>query len=616
MKLKSVFFVIILFLTNSLFARELIVFGNLVGAGAYLDSEDGNVYPLKHNELQRELIELSGKKVRMLCVMEEDSCTPVRYEVAPFLKDTNLAKWTIKKIPRYVYGSRVAFNPTVTPDGNTLFWTVLVEDSFGNSTQKIWYSELDKNGFWKKGVQMDAPLNNKAPSAVIAALPGGNELFVFGSYGDQDSYIEMKKKLEAERAEIMKSARTMKEFEERYAVVKEQYKKDMEKIQNKVPLYKSSKQGKGWSVPEAINFPDFYNLYRSEENTNLQIFGGSALSSSGKTLIYSSKHKDSVGKLDLYVSTINEDGVFPLGKNLGKVINTEYEEMAPFLATDDRTLYFSSNGHSGLSVYYTQRIGEGWENWSKPEEISKNLQGVNFFSIPASGNWAYISKGGHLMMTYLPQEVKPNPVILVKGIVKDEKGNPLAANIEYESLETKENKGTTISDPNTGKFSIVLPFGENYGFFAKKEGYLSVNRNKDLREADKNYNEVEVELILPKMEKGNEIIINNLFFESNRSEIKKESEPELDRLGEVMKKNMNMEVVIEGHTDNVGQNNDNKVLSLARATAVAQYLITRHGIASNRLQVEGKGEAYPIDFSNTVEGRARNRRVVFKIVKQ
>ena len=129
----------------------------------------------------------------------------------------------------------------------------------------------------------------------------------------------------------------------------------MEKLQNKVPLYKSSKQGHGWSTPERIHFPDFYNLYRSEDNVNLQIFGGSTLSSSGKTLIYSAKHKDSVGRLDLYVSNAT-DGVFPIGENLGKVTNTEYEEMAPFLASDDRTLYFSSNGHNGLSIYYTQRI--------------------------------------------------------------------------------------------------------------------------------------------------------------------------------------------------------------------------------------------------------------------
>ncbi len=122
-------------------------------------------------------------------------------------------------------------------------------------------------------------------------------------------------------------------------------------------------------------------------------------------------------------------------------------------------------------------------------------------------------------------------------------------------------------------------------------------------------------MILPKIEKGGEITINNLFFESNRSEIKKESEPELDRLGEIMKANKNLEVAIEGHTDNVGKNADNIALSLARATAVADYITKKFGIEPNRLRVEGKGEEAPVVENSTAESRAKNRRVVFRILK-
>ena len=606
-------YILLVFLSTSLIAKETVIVGNVIGAGAYIETDD-NTYPFKPTDLQKELSELTGKKIRMLCVFEEDSCVPQRYEIAPFANEKNLAKWTIKKIPKYVYRGLTAFNPSVTPDGNILFWTVLVKEQSGNSTQKIWFSEMDSHGFWKKGIQMDPPLNNKAPAAIISALPGGNELFVFGSHADQETYEELKKQMDLEKAEIVKTSKNVKEVEGRYAAVRERYRREMEKLQNKVPLYKSFKQGNGWSVPERIHFPDFYNLYRSEENANLQIFGGSTLSSSGKTLIYSAKHKDSLGRLDLYVSNAT-DGVFPVGTNLGKVINTEYEEMAPFLASDDRTLYFSSNGHNGLSIYYTHRIGDSWTDWAEPQETSKNLKGVNFFSIPAAGNWAYASKEGHLLMTYLPTEAKPNPVIIVKGTIVTDKGLPIGAEVFYESLTTKENKGSTISDPNTGKFSIVLPYGDNYGFHAKKEGYLPIHKNKDLRDAEKLYQEVDVDMILPKIEKGGEITINNLFFESNRSEIKKESEPELDRLGEIMKANKNLEVAIEGHTDNVGKNADNIALSLARATAVADYITKKFGIEPNRLRVEGKGEEAPVVENSTAESRAKNRRVVFRILK-
>lgn len=551
----------------------------------------------------------------MLCRIEgTNNCEPIRYEIAPFYTDKDLTKWTMKPIPKYVYHSMTSFNPTVTPDGNVLFWTVLVENG-NNNTQKIWYSTLDENGFWKKGQQMAAPLNNQAPSAVIAAMPGGNELFVFGTYGDQETYNQMRKELENKKMELLKASKNPKEFEANYAQLKKDYRTNVEKLVNRVPLYRSSKQGNGWSNPESINFPDFYNLYRSEDNPNLQVFGGSTLSSSGRVLVYSAKHKDNVGKLDLYVSIMDEKNVFPLGTNMGRVINTEYEEMAPFLASDDRTLYFASNGHNGLSVYVTQRKGDNWLEWAPPQEISKNMKGTNFFSIPASGNWAFLSRQGSLFMTYLPKEVKPNPVILVKGKVKDNKGNPLSAEISYESLTTKQKIGTTISDPNTGDFSIVLPFGENYGFYAQKKDYMSAHNHTDLRNVDSSYKEVQVELVLPKIEVGEEIIIKNLFFETNKADIKKESEPELDRLGKIMNENPNLEVLIEGHTDNVGKNEDNLALSLARANSVAQYLIKNHRVTSNRLKVAGHGEELPLVPNDTDANRAMNRRVVFKILK-
>lgn len=614
MKIFCLFTLSLCLLQTSLYSKESLLVGNLLGSGQYLETEN-STYTLKHSELAKELMDLTGKKVRMLCDLDEDNCLPIRYEVAPFSTDKNLNKWTLKPIPKYVYRSLTSFNPTVTPDGNVLFWTVLIE-SGSTSTQKIWYSEMDKYGLWKKGIQMEAPLNNKAPSAVIAAMPGGNELFVFGTYGENEIFQELRKKMEQEKMELLKNSKSPRDFEVRYSELKESYRKEIDKLQNKVPLYKSYKQDKGWSSPEPIQFPDFYNLYRSDDNSNLQVFGGSSLSSSGRVLIYSAKHKDSLGKLDLYVSMMDETGSFPLGKNLGKVINTEHEEMAPFLASDDRTLYFSSNGHGGLSVYFTQRQGDGWNNWSPPQEISKNLKGVNFFSIPASGNWAFISRQGNLYMTYLPQEVKPQPVILVKGRVINSKGEPVSADITYESLTTKEKKGTTVSDPKTGTFSLVLPFGENYGFYAQKENHIPVNKNADLRNVDNSYKEVEVEIILPKIEAGQEIVINNLFFESNKADIKKESEAELDRLAKIMLTNPDIQVLIEGHTDNLGGTENNMVLSQARANAVALYLTQNHGIDSNRLKTIGMGETAPLFPNDSMDNRAKNRRVVFKILRK
>ena len=128
-----------------LFAKESVITGNLIGSGQYLETKEGDTYTLTHSDLSRELMEVSGKKVRMLCRIEgTNNCEPIRYEIAPFYTDKDLTKWTMKPIPKYVYHSMTSFNPTVTPDGNVLFWTVLVENG-NNNTQKIWYSTLDEN---------------------------------------------------------------------------------------------------------------------------------------------------------------------------------------------------------------------------------------------------------------------------------------------------------------------------------------------------------------------------------------------------------------------------------------------------------------------------------------
>lgn len=614
--MKWIIAIWVLLFSTLTFAEEIVVKGSIMGGGMYFEAEGGTVYPLRSNALATELLEITGKKVRLLCDMEGEYCVPMRYEIEPFADDKGLKDWTLKPIPRYVYRNMNSFNPTVTPDGNKLFWTVVVSQENGNNTQKIWYTEKDRHGFWKRGVQMGSPLNNDTPSAVISAMPGGNELFVFGSFMENEMFHELKSKYNNQKQSLVKDAKSMSDLKIKYLALKEEYKKELEKIQNRVPLYKSYKTNEGWSRPEPINFPEFYNLYKSEENPMHQVFGGSALSSTGRILLYSAKHKDSYGKLDLYVSEQDHDGKFKLGKNLGPMINSSEEEMAPFLAPDERTLYFSSNGHSGLNIYITKRIGEGWETWTKPVEISRNLQGVNFFTIPAAGNWAYVSKKGQLMMAFLPEETKPNPVILVKGKVIDDKGAPISADVHYESLVTYEQKGSTVSNPDTGEFNIVLPFGERYGFRAEKKGYLPVHKNIDLRTATNQYKEVEVVIVLPRVEKGKEIVINNLFFESGRYDLLKDSEPELNRLAEILKDNKDVKVLIEGHTDNTGDRKENITLSVYRAKEVAKYLINKHSINENRFEVVGKGPDVPVAPNDTPENRQKNRRVVFKILEE
>ncbi|EMO54024.1 OmpA family protein [Leptospira noguchii] len=602
---------------NETFKLEIgykLLTGKILQFGKLLNTENAYV-PIESNEITSELSQLNDKTVKILCSMKGSTCNPIRYEIYPFLNSKEIKPWTIKKIPDYVNHNIFAFNPTVSPDGKYLFWTAYIKRG-KSGTQKIWYSKLDEKGFWEDGKEMSAPLNNEMPSAVISALPGGNELFVFGTFGEKELLDELSKDFETKGNLAARSSKNSNEYRKKIEELRTEYDEKTKQISSRVPLYKSFKEKDSWSKPSILKFPDFYNLYRKKNDSSQEIFGGSTLSSSGRILIYSSQHKDSKGRLDLYVSKMLNDGTFPLGTNLGEVINTTHEEMAPFLASDDRTLYFSSDGHKGLSIYMTKRTGEGWDQWTKPVEVSENLKGVNFFSIPANSDWAYISKDGRLFMAYLPKEMRPEKVVIINGKVLDTEGNPLSADIHYESLKSHEKIGSTKSDPSNGNFSIILPFGDNYGFYAQKKGYLPVSQNLNLSSKKKFSEKVEVILQLPPIQDRGSIQINNLFFESKSFQIAPESILELNRLAEIVKENPDIEIQIEGHTDNVGKKKDNLILSEKRAAAVAEFLFQKHSISKERIQTKGFGDSTPLNKNDSEEGRKKNRRVNFTILKK
>ncbi|TGK17848.1 hypothetical protein EHO61_10250 [Leptospira fluminis] len=595
---------------SGLNAEEKVLEGKLLQFGRLLHSGEEFV-TLISNDLGPELSRHEKETIRILCEMKGKNCEPLRFDLSPFAEQTGLAPWTLKKIPDYVGRGLYSINPIVSPDGKSLFWTVFRPQG-RHGTQRIWVAEKDEFGIWKDGKEMPPPLNNELPTSVLAALSGGNELFLFGSYDDEEQKRKLEDELQERKREAYRNIDRDPEVHSKIESIEEEYRKKKEALARRVPLYRSYKENRSWSVPKIIQFPGFYNQYRKKTNPSQEVFGGSTLSSNGKVLIFSVQREDSVGKLDLYVGFRQEDGTYVFGQNLGNGINTEKEEMAPFLASDDRTLYFSSDGHKGISVYVTRRIGEGWDRWTKPTEVSENLKGANFFSIPANSQWAYLSKEGKLYMAYLPEEFRPGAVVVVEGRVKDENGNPLSAEIHYESLTNLSKLGSAKSDPKDGSFSIVLPYGQKYGMYVEKKGYLTVSRNLDLTTSEKK-DKVLTELVLPTIAAGRQVQLDNIFFETNRFELTKDSEPELDRLAAILKADPNLKIRIEGHTDNVGKEKDNQVLSENRAKAVAEYLQSRHEIDPTRLQTVGYGDSTPIAPNDTPENRQKNRRVVFVI---
>ncbi|PKP44697.1 MAG: hypothetical protein CVT95_10855, partial [Bacteroidetes bacterium HGW-Bacteroidetes-12] len=378
----------------------------------------------------------------------------------------------------------------------------------------------------------------------------------------------------------------------------------------------SFRQRGGWSFPKGQVIEKYENL-----NKYVNYY----LSNSGQYLLMAIEKKKGFGEKDLYVSFKTSENNWSVPKNLGNVVNTKGDEFGPFLAADDKTLYFVSEGqvggYGGADVWMTKRLDDTWTNWSKPVNLGEKINSANFdayFSIDASGEYAYFtsSKNSYgssdVFRIKMPKEAKPEPVVLIYGKVIDQKTNqPIKAKISYEQLPSGKEVGTASTSPEDMVYKIVLPFGKNYGFMATANNYYSVTQNLDLSKLEA-YQEMEVNLYLAPIQKDEAIRLNNIFFEFGKATLKEESFPELDRLVKLLTDNPSITIEINGHTDDVGADADNLKLSQDRAAAVVTYLTSKK-IGGSRLSSNGFGETKPIADNKTEEGRQLNRRVEFVV---
>ncbi len=466
----------------------------------------------------------------------------------------------------------------ISPDGNTLYFSRKghpdnMEKDQGSKSQDIWYSELDSTGNFSEAKNIGAPINNIAPNSPISAGTDGKSLILMNQYNKDGS--------------------------------------------QSMGFSISYLDGKTWSFPEPIEIENYYNRYD---------YASFSMGADGKTLILSIERDDSQGQTDLYVSFLGDNNIWSAPKNLGKTLNTAAPEDTPFLASDNETLYFASSGHPGYGmhdIFMTRRLDDTWENWSTPVNLGSviNTSGWDsFFTIPASGEYAYFVSSyqslgrDDIFKIKLPDALKPKTVTLIAGNVLDAKtGKAVSAKIVYQELPSGKELGQARSDKQTGEYKIVLPGGKKYAFLAEAEGYVAVNQFIDLRDSYK-YNEIARNIELVPLEKGQTVRMNNIFFETAKYELLEDSYVELNRVVELLNQNPKLHILIEGHTDNVGDNSSNKILSGNRANAVFEYL-TNRGIDKSRLKVKGYGESKPISDNSTEEGRKQNRRVQFKILE-
>ena len=506
-----------------------------------------------------------------------NSTVPVRQEV--LILESAIVNVNPDRLGETVNSEYNEMKPLITPDGKTLIFSRQYHpDNVGgvDDPEDIWFSQWDdQKGQWMEAANMGAPLNTKGPNYISSITPDGNTVII--TLGNRYT-----------RNGKMKAGASV-----------------------------STRTSEGWSKPVPFEIINEINLHK---NSNY------FLANNREVLIMSIESEPTFGSRDLYVSFLMDDGRWSEPLNLGQTLNTALEETSPFLAADDKTLYFSSDGFTGYGkhdIYVTRRLDDSWTNWSEPENLGPQINSPEddaFFNIPPTGDYGYFSRNvsennADIFRFELPKEHQPDAVVTIKGFVYNSITNePIKARIIYESLTDGKELGSIESDPVTGEYQIIVPVGTKYGYRAEAEGFMAINANVDLLET-KVYGELNKDLILVPIEKGAVARLNNIEFESNKSTLKESSFPELDRIASMMSQHSELKISIEGHTDNIGSDSDNVKLSQRRAQAVVDYLL-QQGVASDRIEAVGWGEAKPI-ASNDVEegGRALNRRVEIKILE-
>ena len=463
--------------------------------------------------------------------------------------------------------------PSITADGQTLIFTRQVNiknnPGFRGIVQEDFYISNFKDNVWQQAYNAGAPLNSMENEGAQTLSSDGSYMYFTGcnrsgGMGSCDIY------------------------------------------------FSSFKNGK-WTQPSNVGPPVNTNHWESQPS----------ISADGKMLFFSSSRPGGFGGKDLWLSLLDANNRWGEPKNLGSNINTEGDEMSPFIHFDGKTLYFASDGRIGMGGFdlYMTRMKDD-STWTDPKNLGYPINTYNDemgLVIESGGQKAYYSstkdvkQGKDIFSFDLYEAIRPDPVSYLKGKVFDkETGKLLQANYELVNLSTGKILMKNISD-EMGNFLVCLPSGYNYGINVSKPGYLFYSENFTLEGVHTASEPFIKKIILNPTKIGEKMLLSNVFYEIDSWQLKKESLIELDNLFALLTDNKNLIMEIGGYTDSTGSEKYNLVLSEKRALSVVNYLI-KMGIASDRLRFKGYGNSSKLGNNITVEGRKLNRRTEAKII--
>lgn len=361
-----------------------------------------------------------------------------------------------------------------------------------------------------------------------------------------------------------------------------------------------------WSVPERVELLNS-SFWDSQPS----------ISWDGNTLYFVSNRKGGKGGKDIWMSIKDKNGNWKKPINLHQ-INTDKDEITPFIHYDNESLFYSSNGHLGFGkqdVFVSRIIDNNFSTAYNLGYPVNDYFNQSSLIVSFSGNKAYYSSDNlngfgslDIYEFQIPESYNfPKKMVLVKGIVKNDNNSPLdKVDVTFKTLQGKD---INIKSKEDGSFKLCLQLNNNYLINIEKEGYIFYSDNLFFDNSSTFY----LNVIMSPLEVKESTILKNVFFDFDSDVLNKNSFWELDNLVNLMNSNKNINIQIQGHTDNIGEEDYNYTLSLKRANSVKKYLVKF--IDSDRVSVRGFGRSEPIASNENEEGRKQNRRIEILIIK-
>ena len=532
----------------------------------------------------------SGAKNETLIKKAKKSLIQARFSETAY---NNPVPFEPKNLGDQINTTSAEYLPSLTADGETLVYTMRVG---GQNGQEDFYISKRIDGQWQKGKPLEdvnTPGNEGAQS-----ISADGKLLVFTACERKDGY-------------------------------------------GGCDLYFSEVVNNKWT--KVANMGNIINSRARETQPSL--------SADGKALYFSSNRKGGLGGMDIWVSYRDESGKWTTPQNIGEEINTPGHDRSPFIHADGETLYFMSNGHPGMGghdLFFSRKKADS-NTWGLPQNLGYPINtpaDESTLVISLDGTTAYFASdrrleaektsaqsgeviGMDLYSFTLYHEARPQPITYVKAKVVDGSNQkPIRAKVEFINLDTGKMHAFSHTD-NDGEFLICLPIGKDYALNVSKKQYLFHSEHFALTGASNTEDPYLLEIALQPIPKETQasaevfdsdstiykpVILKNVFFDTGSAALREASYIELNRLKSLLEENPGLHIQINGHTDNVGSEEDNMLLSSNRAKAVYTFL-SENGIAADRLSFKGFGESQPIDTNETPEGKQRNRRTEFLVIK-